>query len=273
MNLCYCDESGTGQEPVAVMVGVVVDATRMHLTKAHWQDLLDYLSELAGRQIVELHTRDFYSGSGVWREIDGTQRSAIMSAILNWLADRKHRVVYTAVVKDRYHQARATQHVPDELNTLWRFMGFHLILSMQKHGQCDSGVKGHSIFVFDNEERERMRFTDIIARPPAWSDEYYERAKKQEQLSHIVDVPYFGDSREVALIQLADFLAFLLRRFAEIKDGLIAPRYLDEEEKVSGWVATLAERSIGRRFLFPRTGREYAEALFFDLAPASIRNL
>lgn len=33
MKLCYCDESGTGNEPVAVMVGIVVDTKRMHLTK------------------------------------------------------------------------------------------------------------------------------------------------------------------------------------------------------------------------------------------------
>jgi hypothetical protein len=273
MNLCYCDESGTGTEPIAVMVGVVVDATRMHLTKSHWWQLLEDLSRLSGRQIVELHTRDFYSGSGVWHGIDGHERSRIMSAILAWLADRKHHVVYTGLIKDRYHQARVRQDIPDELNTLWRFMGFHLILAMQKHGQGDAGVKGHSIFVFDNEERERMRFTDLIARPPGWSDEYYSRRKKQEQLDHIVDVPYFGDSREVALIQLSDFLAFLLRRYAEIKEGVVPPTYHDEEEKMTQWVTSLAARSIGRRFMFPRTGRGYAENMFFDRAPAAVRDL
>src|SRR2546425_4683063 len=62
MNLCYCDESGTGNEPIAVMVGIVVDASRMHLTKADWQDLLVELSRLAGRRIVELHNPGFFSG-------------------------------------------------------------------------------------------------------------------------------------------------------------------------------------------------------------------
>jgi hypothetical protein len=255
------------------MVGVVVDASRMHLTKTHWQELLNDLSERAGRQIVELHTRDFYSGSGVWHRLDGNQRSTIMSSIFNWLEQRRHHVVYTAVIKNRYQQARGLQNIPDELNTLWRFMGFHIILAMQKDGMTESGVKGHTIFVFDNEERERMRFTDLIARPPAWSDEYYARGRRQERLDHIVDVPYFGDSREVALIQLADFLAFLLRRYAEIKEDVVPPTYPDEERKVSEWVETLAERSIGRRFIFPARGRGYAEALFFDNAPASIRDL
>src|SRR5688572_26862224 len=101
------------------MVGVVVDASRMHLTKGHWHGLLAHLSELAGRQIVELHTRDFYSGSGVWHRLDGNRRSEIMTSIFDWLEIRRHDVVYTAVTKAQYQQARATQAIPDELNTLW----------------------------------------------------------------------------------------------------------------------------------------------------------
>ena len=77
----------------------------------------------------------------------------------------------------------------------------------------------------------------------------------------------------MALIQLADVLAFLLRRYAEIKEGLVPPTYNDEEQKVSDWVETFASRSIGRRFMFPARGRGYAEELFFENAPKSIRDL
>lgn len=273
MNLCYCDESGTGEEPIAVMVGVVVDASRMHLTKAHWQELLDDLSEEAGRQIAELHTRDFYAGNSVFRGLNGPTRSAVISNIFDWLVERKHHIVFSSVLKSSYQQARVRGDIPDELNTLWRFLGFHLILAMQKHCQGETGVKGHTIFVFDNEEREHMRFADLIARPPTWSDAYYERRTRQEQLDQIVDVPYFGDSRDVVLVQLADFIAFFLRRHGEIQEGLVGSEYADEREKIEGWIATVADRSIGRRFIYPKTGRERAAELFFQHAPQSIRNL
>jgi hypothetical protein len=68
MKLCYCDESGTGDEPIAVMVGVLVDSQRMHITKQDWNGLLVHLSNVANRQITELHTRDFYAGNGVFRD-------------------------------------------------------------------------------------------------------------------------------------------------------------------------------------------------------------
>lgn len=273
VNLCYCDESGTGEEPIATMVGVIVDAGRMHLTKDHWGNLLESLSSIAGHQIVELHTRDFYSGNGVFRGIDGKTRAKIISSIFEWLTERKHHFVYASVVKTAYFEGVKAQEIPDELNTVWRFLGFHLVLAMQKHCQRDQGVKGHTIFVFDNEERERMRFTDIIMRPPAWSDQYYGRGKKQPQLDQIVDIPYFGDSREVALIQLADFVAFFLRRYAEIKEGLVPAKYDDEEERVTEWITELKTRSIGSARIYPKTQRQYADNIFFDRAPASIRSL
>lgn len=273
MNLCYCDESGTGEESIATMVGIVVDAGRMHLTKADWAKLLEKLSKMAGHQIVELHTRDFYSGNGVFRDIKGKERAEVISEVFQWLCARKHHVVYSSVRKASYFEALERQEIPDELNTLWRFLGFHLILAMQKNCQREWRNKGHTIFVFDNEERERMRFTDIIMKPPAWSDAYYRRESKQRQLDQIVDVPYFGDSKEVSLIQLADFMSFFLRRYAEIKEGLVPAKYADEEEKVAEWITELASRSIGSAYIYPKTQREYAENLFYLRAPDSIRSL
>ncbi len=199
VKLCYVDESGTGGESIATMVGVVVDAQRMHLMKRHSTGLIEALGEMAGRDIPELHTRDFCSGNGAFRGIDGNQRAAIISRILEWVGERGHRVVYASVMKDHYFAARAAQRVPTELNTLWRFLGFCLILAMQKLCRRARGTKGHTILVLDNQEWERMRLTDLILNPPTWSDEYYRRKKGEEQLDQVVDIPYFGDPREVSL--------------------------------------------------------------------------
>lgn len=273
MNLCYCDESGTGDEPIAVMVGIVVDAHRMHITKEHWGNLLRNLSAIAKRDIAEIHTRNFYHGKGIWSELDGTQRAEILTEIFEWLVQRKHEVVYSAVHKETYFHNFSKGFIPDELNTVWRFLGFHLILAMQKCCQREQKNKGHTIFVFDNEERERMRFTDIIMRPPDWSGEYYSKTNKQEVLDQIVDVPYFGDSKEVGLIQMADVAAFFLRRYAEIREGLVPKKYDDEDERVEGWIRSFVSRSVGCPFMYPKRSRTKAEQLFYENAPSSIRDL
>ena len=170
MNFCYSDESGIGQEPIATMVGIVVDSGRMHVTKSDWVELLELLSRVIGRHIAELHTADFYSGNGVWRAIDGPERSMVITEIFKWLAERKHHVVYTSVLKSSYSTARAEGEIPEELDTIWRVLGFHLTLAIQKHSQPEPKNKGHTLFVFDNEEQEEGRFVDLVLSPNAPKD-------------------------------------------------------------------------------------------------------
>jgi uncharacterized protein DUF3800 len=255
------------------MAGVVVDSQRMHITKDHWIGLLNALSSIAGKKIAELHTRNFYSGGGIWKGLDGDRRARILTGIFEWLAERKHQVVYSSACKASYEKNFALQKIPDELNTVWRFLGFHLMLAMQRCCQTEEKNKGNTLFIFDNEKREELRFTDIIKRPPAWSSEYYEVTKDGRLLDQIIDVPYFGDSRDVALIQLADVFSFFLRRYAEIKEGLVPAKYVDEEQRVTGWVQTLVSRSIGTNHIYRKKGRTKAEDMFFDNASISIRAL
>jgi len=93
MKVCYFDESGTGEEPVAVVTGVVVDAQRMHATKEHWSELLDVLSGLCGRKLDELHTKDFYAGNSPFKKMDGPTRAKYISEIISWFCERKHDFV------------------------------------------------------------------------------------------------------------------------------------------------------------------------------------
>ena len=69
MKFCYIDESGTGDEPYAVMAGVLIDAYRMRPTKAEWDSLLSDLAEIIGKEVREFHTKDFYAGNSPWRGI------------------------------------------------------------------------------------------------------------------------------------------------------------------------------------------------------------
>ncbi|PKN62408.1 MAG: hypothetical protein CVU57_24280 [Deltaproteobacteria bacterium HGW-Deltaproteobacteria-15] len=219
MKFCYVDESGTGDEPYAVMVGIVVDALRMRPTKADWDGLLRYLESVVGKSVEEIHTRDFYAGNGPWRDIDGRQRAEIIGSVMRWLGERKHSIIFAAVDKEKFHAEFPADPRFDEVKTVWRFLGLHLTLSIQKHFQAFEKNKGNTVIIFDNEERERTRFTDLLLSPPPWTDTYYNRGKKQDALDQIVDAPYFADSRDVPLLQVADFVAYFLRRHAELEGG------------------------------------------------------
>jgi hypothetical protein len=270
VKFCYLDESGTGEEPIAVMAGVITDATRMRVTKLHWSNLLGALSEIIGREIQEIHTRDFYSGNSPWRDLNGNQRSEIIPSIFAWLRDRKHHFVFTAVNKRIFEKQFHEEPVADSIGTLWRFMALHITLSLQKHLQKEQRNKGNTVLILDNEEKEKARFSDLVLNPPDWTDSYYNRGKKQDKLDQIVDVPHFVDSRDVGLIQLADFICFFLRKHIELQLGLAKPAYKDEIVRVEAWAKQILAQSIPKSCVYLSKGRCEAAELFYKYAPECI---
>ncbi len=272
MKLCYCDESGTGDEPIAVMAGVIVDCQRMHKTKEHWCNLLKALSTIIDKDIAEFHTKDFYPGNGIWRGMTGEQRTNIILAILRWLKERKHSVIYSVIYKEIYYRFLEEGKIYDEINTLWRTLGLHLILGVQKEFQNKKygGVKGNTIFIYDNEYREEKRFTTLLLNPPDWTDDFYSKKSRQDKLDQIVDVPYWGDSKEVGLIQLADFLAFFIRRYFEIKERVGKQPYSDEEIKINNYYNLIKDCSLPLSIMYPKRDTCELSKLFKELAPGSI---
>jgi hypothetical protein len=272
VKLCYCDETGTGQEPFAVLLGVVVDASRMHVTKDDWAKFLTDLSGQVGQDFQELHTKNFYAGTGLWKALSGEQRSDAIDMFIDWFTERKHHIVFSAIEKARHAVMKAEGKIPAEIDTVWRSMGFHVALAIQKNFQSEPKNKGNTIFVFDEEVKEETRFHDLLRRPPAWSESYYDKLKKREPLCQLVDAPYFADSKNVGLLQVADFLAYFVRRHIEIAENAIPEKYERESEKVNRWFAAIRARTLPYQCMYPKKRRCAAADMFWAFAPDCIRN-
>lgn len=267
MKFCYIDESGTGREPYAVMVGVIVDAYRAGPTRQDWAELLGVFSALAGRQIAELHMKEFYPGNSPYRGISGPKRAAVINALFDWLSDRKHKVVYTAVDKKKFDKNFNGEACYDEVENLWRFMALHICLALQKHHQTEKKNKGNTVFVFDEHNKDEADFIELIKNPPKWTETYYSRESKQDPFDQVVDVPYFGDSRHVGLLQVADAAAYFLRRHLELTEGGMKPKYRREKSLVNGWARAIFDNTIAKSRIFPARGRCNCAELFCRYAP------
>lgn len=273
MKFCYFDESGMGEEPYLVMAGIIVDATRMHVTKDAWADFLGYLSKAAGRQVDEFHSREFYRGNGVWRGIDGAKRARIIEAVFNWVENRKHKCVFSGIDKQEYEKNIKKDERLNQFKSKWCAAAMHCTLQVQKQHQREAKTKGHSVLIFDREIREETDLSLLIHKPPEWIDTFYERGKRQTALDQIVDVPFFADSKHILLAQVADLFAYILRTWAEIADGLLGEKYKDEGEKMKGWSERIAKNALPRSSRYPTRGRCKAAQLFWDIAPSSLRLL
>jgi hypothetical protein len=271
MKFCYVDESGTGDQPIAVMAGVVVDAWRMRPTKSEWSELLQQLAEIVGRDVKEFHTRDFYAGNGPWRELNGETRKAVIGSIFEWYAGRKHQIVYSVIDKHHWEDIGHEHPHRASIGSLWSTLGLHVALSLQKAYQRMKGNKGNTVLIFDNHEQDHKRLTELLLEPPEWTDTYYDRSPKNRRLDQIVDVPHFVDSTHVGLIQLADCVSYFLRRHLEIAEGLTDEAYPGEGEIVGSWAEAAFRQSIPVAAMYPSRGRCETAEFFHTLAPPSVR--
>lgn len=273
MKFCYFDESGMGEEPYLVIAGIIVDATRMHVTKDAWSNFLGYLSKAAGRRIDEFHSREFYRGNGVWHGIDGVKRAQIIEAVLKWVEIRKHKCVFSGIDKKEYEKKLSKDKRLKQFKSKWCSAAMHCTLQVQKQHQREAKTKGHSILIFDQEVREETDLSLLIHKPPQWIDTFYGRKEKQPPLDQVVDVPFFADSRHILLAQIADLFAYILRTSAEIEDKLLEEKYKDEGEKMKNWSERIAKIALPRSSRYPARGRCEVAQLFWDLAPSSLRKL
>ncbi|MCC5907525.1 MAG: DUF3800 domain-containing protein [Balneolaceae bacterium] len=262
------------------MAGVITDAYRMRPTKEHWEGLLAYLSEeLIGKEVTEIHTPEFYRGNGIWRGIDGPQRTAIIDVIFQWLADRKHHVIFTAVDTNKFGEEHKGTDFSRDIESLWQFLAFHITLSLQKcmQGAKRGGTKrkkeskNNSLLKFDHQHREQKKFTELLLNPPEWSRTYYDKVKHQDNLAKIVDIPHFVDSKQVGMIQLADFISFFLRKYFEIENGFEEESYDGELDKLRGWYELIESRCICLSNTFPKRGRCETAEYFYNFIPESLK--
>jgi hypothetical protein len=286
MKFCYVDESGKGDEPILVLTGIVTDIHRIHVTKTDWQEILKALSRDVHRPIAEFHTRHFYKGNGIWRSLNGEQRTAVLDRILEWMAQRNHKVVFAALDKEKVNSADfsdKSECVNNGRPNLWKLGAIHLLLSIQKYHQSKEKKKGHTVMVFDQGSSPE-EIAEIVLGPPTWTDSFYDYNRliskrrttvpnPEPPLSMIVDVPYFADSRHVGMLQLADLFSYLLRHHAELQAGYTRPEYENEEVKIAGWVSRIAKFLVPDNFRWKAAGGCNCNQFFRTIAPPSLLEL
>ena len=257
------------------MAAVVTDALRMARTKTEWQGLFADLSRLAGHRIDELKSKDLYNGRSDWGGVDGAARAEAITAILEWLRGRHHEVFFGAVDKAAFATVKSTSAEVRSLGDEWCAGMTHLVLQFQRAYGGKDRNKGNTFVILDDQVRHRDHFLELVRTPPGWTDGFYERRRREETLTQIVDVPYFANSEHVLLIQVADLVAFILRRRTELAEGR-PPKYDDEPEKIEGWAQRVAALAGARRRRWPVRQNATAKPafeVFASIAPPSLTAL
>ena len=273
MKVCYVDESGnTAQDPCLVMVGIMVDSLRSHRTQQEFDEVFDIVQGLFQENLRELKGSKMILGRGRWRKVDPDIRKRIAGYFFDWIARSKHRLIVTVIDRTRLEEIRRDGD-PAERGDGWLVAGLHVALQIQKANQKTGKNKGHTFLIFDDNKHKPDTLSDLLWKPPAWTDNYYGRERKQDPLDQIIDTTFSIKSHHARLIQVADLFAFILRRYAEIEDYGAKVEWPGERVLLDNCMGSLAGRLLPRSTRWPARTESSAAQWFNGIAPPSLKAL
>jgi hypothetical protein len=230
------------------MAGILVDTYRMHRTQDELAGLIR-LFEQTGRRVEELKGQELYQGSGPWSDMDGSDRHRLYEQILEWLAGRRHRIPLS--VLDNARARALIRSTYGWLKAPYVAAGLHLALQVQRANRGKDRNKGKTLLVYDQLGQHEADLSHVIAHAPPDTDPYYGYARGP-RLDQIVDSVYFVRSHHASFIQLADVVAFVARRRAELVALGGRERFPHERERLDRWWERLASRLLDRSNVLPR---------------------
>jgi hypothetical protein len=263
-------ERGTNsQDPCLVMVGLIVDAYRLNRTREEFADIFQEIQSLFEENLRELKGAKMIFGRDRWRKVDPEVRKRIAGYFCDWVSKRKHHVALASIDR-RKLQADTTAGVPQECRDEWLAAALHIALQIQKANQGREKNKGHTFVIIDDNKAKADALSELLWQPPSWSDDYYDKANKQGRLDQIVDTTFTIKSHHAGLVQVADLFAFILRRYAEMKDFGKPEEWKGEAALIEQYVSAIATRFLARSCRWPANPGTAPSQWFKALAPPSL---
>jgi len=280
MFICYADESGyTGnrsdpRSPFLVMAGVLVNTYGMHKSQNEFADIVRTVQERAGIDFAELKAKDLYAGRGIWAQsncgLDGRERQELYRDILIWFRQRRHKVVLSVIDNEAFFRLVDENGIAEELGVPYVAAALHLALMIQRRHKNKKSNKGKTLLIFDQQKEFEKQVSRILAFPPPWTDEYYEWDGEGDRLDQIIDTAYFIRSHHASFVQVADLIAYAVRKYVELKAGE-PEKYEGELKKIESWYQEIIYPTlIERRHCLP-PGNDPLTMLYRALTPECVR--
>lgn len=220
MHFFYLDESGdTGtdlsntQQPIFVLGGISVRDKGWNKTQDKLFKIFDnYFDDLPDE--FELHTHELLSpnGEGVFEGHPIAERLELAISILDLIVELKHGIHYWAVEKSTLSDNNRiiNQHYNNKVPYLLSFDYLATYLNWFVKDKLGSTARG--MLIFDNKTQYHDGIEKIM------HCRRFQGAKAK-RIKWLVEFGYALDSKKNPMIQLSDFVVFVIRRFLEIEHG------------------------------------------------------
>jgi hypothetical protein len=278
MYVCYVDESGhcgkkyNADQPVEVLCGVLTDVSKLFKTQREHSEILQILNE---REIPleELKANEAYRGRKSWADVPPEVRDRVFELVLQWAHERSCKYVVCPIDSKKFFDQKKTGcDVSKSLCHPYETGAMNIVLAIERLHKSKKNNKGKTLIIFDEQNNHDKNILTILEDDLSFTDPYtgYKekpRAKNQVQrLNQIIDVPHFSKSHLSVMIQIADWVAFVVNKYLLLTCYGEKEKYDGELDKITRWYETIGECKVTHTAIDP-PGNDFICSFFRDLRP------
>lgn len=264
MYACYIDESGhcghkfNPEQPVEVLVGVM-NNLGLKLPKTQ-REFLQLVSKLTQRDIAvtELKASQAYRGQKAWGGIEAGQRMKLFEEILNWAAERSCKYFVAPIDGKKFFDRKADGCATATLLKAPYVAGaLNVVLAIERLQRGTNNNKGKTWVVFDEQKNLDDDLKRILLSDLAWTDPYTgyifskRKAYNPPRLDEIFDIPYFSPSHGSVMIQVADWVAFVVNKYLLLSVYDHPEKFDGELEQITRWYGIIGKCLVKHTALEP----------------------
>ena len=230
MKFIYIDESGSPADgDVFVMCGLMVDAYKLRKKTAEFDKMLEnFLSKHPGTS-TELKTSKLINGKGRWNRFDSTERKEFIKEVCKLAVSNGGKLFGIGISCKAFKEALAAEYNPPFGSRCWIGGGMFTCALVQKKMQGVRNSKGFTVFIMDDNKMHMPLLSDYLYQADAWYDGLYQvrgsrkqgkqtwiPRKNSNRFDQIINTPFAIKSHHSSLVQVADVLCYVYRRFLEL---------------------------------------------------------
>lgn len=256
MYLCYVDESGHNgkkfnpSQPVQVLCGALIDATKIHKTQRELNLILHFLHK-KGIPLSELKASDAYRGRKHWGAVKPAARQKLFELVLDWAHARSCKYIVCPIDTRKFFDKRAGGcPMSARLGYPYEAGALNVLMAIQRHQAGKRNNKGKTIVTFDEQHGHDENLIRILEGDLSFTDAYTRyvirpRVRSPERrFNQIVDVPHFSKSHLSMLIQIADWAAFIVAQYLHLATYGFPEKYPGELMVLKAWYEMVGRDAI-----------------------------
>lgn len=279
MYACYIDESGhcghkyNPAQPVEVLVGVMNNlGTKLPKTQ---REFLQLVQRLTHRDITvsELKASQAYRGQKAWSGVSDEQRMKLFEEILNWAAERSCKYFVAPIDSRLFFERKAADcAIANRLKAPYIAGAMNIILAIEREKSGTANNKGMTWVVFDEQKALDEDLKRLLLGDLAWTDPYtgYEFSTRKTynppRLGQIFDIPYFSPSHGSVMIQVADWVAFVVNKYLLLTVYGHPEKFEGELEQITRWYGIVGKCLVKHTAIEP-PGKDAIVQFFREVRP------